>query len=152
MFYEVRDKKRNLSKPEVMKAVGAEVSNHKSCNDGLKQNFILNGDLMKPYYRHIIDVLDSGIPVLLYNGDKDFICNWLGVDAWSNKLEWSGSQGFAKAPIRKWEVDGEHAGDVKSFNQFTVLRVFDAGHMVPYDQPEGSLDMFNRWINGDYKL
>ena len=107
---------------------------------------------MKPYYRHIIDVLDSGIPVLLYNGDEDFICNWLGVDAWSNKLEWSGSQGFAKAPIRKWEVDGEHAGNVKNYKNFTFLRVFGAGHMVPHDQPENSLDMVNRWINGDYKL
>ncbi|KAI5965999.1 CPYA [Candida margitis] len=139
-----------LSKPEVLKAVGAEVSGHEACNDEVTQRFILNGDLMKPFYRHIVDVLDSGIPVLLYNGDKDFICNWLGVDAWSNKLEWTGSTGFKKSPLRKWQVGGKHAGNVKSYDNFTVLRVFDAGHMVPYDQPAHALDMFTQWVGGQY--
>ncbi|KAG5419035.1 CPYA [Candida metapsilosis] len=141
-----------LSKPEVLEAVGAEVSGHAPCNDDIHANFVYSGDWMKPYYKKVIDVLEKGVPVLIYAGDKDFICNWLGIQAWTDRLPWSGSQGFAKAPIRKWEVDGEHAGNVKNYKNFTFLRVFGAGHMVPHDQPENSLDMVNRWINGDYKL
>ena len=100
----------------------------------------------------MIDILQQNLPVLIYAGDKDFICNWLGNQAWADKLEWSGSKEFSKAPVRKWKVDGKHAGDVKNYEHFTFLRVFGGGHMVPYDQPENALDMVNRWVSGDYKF
>jgi len=32
------------------------------------------------------------------------------------------------------------------------LKVFDAGHMVPMDQPEVSLDLFKRFIDDDWKI
>lgn len=141
-----------LNKPEVIEAVGAEVSGHESCDSDTHTNFVFSGDWMKPYYKKVVHVLEKGVPVLVYAGDKDFICNWLGDQAWTDRLQWSGSKGFAKAPIRKWEVDGEHAGNVKNYDKFTFLRIFGAGHMAPHDKPENLLDMVNRWINGDYKL
>lgn len=141
-----------LNKPEVIEAVGAEVSSHESCDAGIYANFLYSGDWMKPYYKKVVDVLEKGVPVLVYAGDKDFICNWLGNEAWTDRLPWSGAQDFAKAPIRKWEANGEYAGNVKNSDHFTFLRIFGAGHMVPYDKPKQSLDMVNRWINGDYKL
>jgi cathepsin A (carboxypeptidase C) len=33
------------------------------------------------------------------------------------------------------------AGEFKSEGNFTFLRVFDSGHMVPADQPEHALEM-----------
>lgn len=141
-----------MNKPEVMKALGAEVSNFESCNFDVNRNFMFAGDWMKPYHKNVIDLLQQDLPVLIYAGDKDFICNWLGNEAWTNKLEWSGSKGFSKAPVRKWKVDGKHAGDVKNYENFTFLRVFGGGHMVPYDQPVSALDMVNRWVAGDYKF
>ena len=39
------------------------------------------------------------------------------------------------------------AGQVKSFGALTFARIYDAGHMVPYDQPEASLEMVNQWIS-----
>ena len=109
------------------------------------------GDWMKPYQKNVIDLLEQELPVLIYAGDKDFICNWLGNQAWTDRLEWSGSKGFSKAPVRSWKVNGKEAGEVKNYKHFTFLRVFGGGHMVPYDQPENSLDMVNRWVSGDYK-
>ncbi|KAI5949355.1 CPYA [Candida jiufengensis] len=141
-----------MNKPEVMKALGAEVSSYESCNFDVNRNFMFAGDWMKPYFKNVIDLLQKDLPVLIYAGDKDFICNWLGNEAWTNKLEWSGSKGFSKSPVKQWKVDGNHAGDVKNFEHFTFLRVFEAGHMVPYDQPKNSLDMVNRWIAGDRKF
>jgi len=32
-------------------------------------------------------------------------------------------------------------GEVKSYNNFTFFRIYDAGHMVPMDQPEVALTM-----------
>ncbi|CAI5760457.1 unnamed protein product [Candida verbasci] len=141
-----------LNKPEVLKAVGAEVDNYDSCNFDINRNFMFAGDWMKPYFKNVIDLLEQDLPVLIYAGDKDFICNWLGNQGWTDRLEWSGSKGFSKAPIRKWTLDDKHVGDVKNYKHFTFLRAFGGGHMLPFNQPLASLDMLNRWIGGDYKF
>ena len=39
-------------------------------------------------------LLDIGVPILIYNGDKDYICNWMGGLAWTEALEWSGQPEF----------------------------------------------------------
>lgn len=140
-----------LNLPEVKKALGAEVDEYQSCNFDINRNFMFAGDWMKPYQKNVIDLLEKELPVLIYAGDKDFICNWLGNQAWTNRLEWSGSKGFSKAPVKTWKVGKNAAGEVKNYKHFTFLRVFGGGHMVPYDQPENALDMVNRWISGDYK-
>ena len=36
----------------------------------------------------IPDQLAGGIRVLFYAGDQDYICNWLGNDAWIKALDW----------------------------------------------------------------
>mmetsp|Transcript_38133 Transcript_38133/g.50050 ORF Transcript_38133/g.50050 Transcript_38133/m.50050 type:complete len:156 (+) Transcript_38133:744-1211(+) len=35
-------------------------------------------------------LLDAGVPVLIYSGDMDYICNWMGGFAWTNALVWDG--------------------------------------------------------------
>ncbi|KAL6450496.1 CPY1 Carboxypeptidase Y [Candida maltosa Xu316] len=141
-----------LNLPDVKKALGAEVDDYQSCNFDINRNFMFAGDWMKPYQKNVIDLLEKELPVLIYAGDKDFICNWLGNQAWTDRLEWSGSKGFSKAEVREWKVGKKSAGEVKNYKHFTFLRVFGGGHMVPYDQPENSLDMVNRWVKGDYKF
>ena len=75
-------------------------------------------------------VLNMGLNVLVYNGDKDFICNWLGGFAWVNSLNWKYSQEFVDTPLvpRK-------GGEYKSLNNLEFFRIYEAGHMVPLDQP-----------------
>ncbi len=91
------------------------------------------------------------IPVLIYAGDADFICNWLGNRAWTEALG-----GRARRPSRPprppiWPSATTTAyGSVKSSGNFTYMRIFGAGHMVPFDQPEASLDLFNRWLGGEW--
>ena len=139
-----------LNLPEVQKKLGVEVNLYQSCNFDVNKNFLFAGDWMKPYHKHVVDMLESGLPVLVYAGDKDFICNWLGNQAWTEALPWSGHKNFTAAPLRDWKVGKRVAGKVKNHQHLTFLRVFEAGHMVPYDQPENSVDMVNRSISGDY--
>lgn len=139
-----------LNLPEVKAKLGVEVDEYQGCNFDINRNFLFAGDWMKPYHKNVINLLEEQIPVLIYAGDKDFICNWLGNRAWSDKLPWSGQKKFESQPIRKWKVNGKAAGEVKNFEHFTFLRVFEGGHMVPFDQPENSLEMVNRWISGDF--
>ncbi|CDK27331.1 unnamed protein product [Kuraishia capsulata CBS 1993] len=143
-----------LNEPAVMETLGVQVDKFVSCNDDVGLRFAFTGDLNKPHEQYVAELLEKGYPVLLYAGDKDFICNWLGNFAWSAALEWSGKDEFASAPLTPWyTLDSlNYAGDVKNYQNFTFARVFDAGHMVPYDQPENSLDLINRWISGDLAL
>ena len=139
-----------LNLPEVRKKLGVEVEEYQGCNFDVNRNFLFAGDWMRPYHKSVVEMLESGLPVLIYAGDKDFICNWLGNQAWVDRLPWSEHDKFEAQPIRDWVVNKKTAGEVKNYKHFTFLRVFGAGHMVPFDQPENSLDMVNRWISGDF--
>ncbi|CCF60031.1 hypothetical protein KAFR_0I02520 [Kazachstania africana CBS 2517] len=149
---EVIDKYLNMK--YVQDAIGAEVSTYESCNFDINRNFLFNGDWMKPYHRAVTDLLEQDLPVLIYAGDKDFICNWLGNQAWTNELPWKHHEEFSKQPVRDWtaEATGEVAGEVKSYDKLTFLRIFDGGHMVPYDVPENALSMLNEWLSNDYQF
>jgi cathepsin A (carboxypeptidase C) len=142
-----------LNNPSVKDAIGAK-SNIKfeSCNTDVNLGFVRNGDWMQPYHNHVAEVLNAGIPVLIYAGDKDFICNWLGNQAWTQALEWNGATEFRSAKPKQWITPKGHAGDVTNSGQFTFLRIFDAGHLVPYDQPANALYMLNSWLSRDYSL
>lgn len=104
---------------------------------------------MLPFQKFIPDILKK-IPVLIYAGDADFICNWLGNQAWTNELEWSGKSGFAHEKLSPYMLRDKEVGQIKASGNFTFLRMYQAGHMVPYNQPEPSLQMLNEWIGGKY--
>jgi len=142
-----------LNKNEVMEAVGAEVSNFDSCNMNINRDFLFAGDWMKPYHRLVPSLLEK-IPVLVYAGDADFICNWLGNQAWTNELEWPGHKDFAGTDAKGLQLasdkKGEEYGKVQSSGNLTFMQIYGGGHMVPMDQPEPSLDFFNRWLGGEW--
>lgn len=143
---------RYLNLDYVQEAIGAEVSDFQSCNFDINRNFLFAGDWMKPYQTAVTDLLNKDLPVLIYAGDKDFICNWLGNEAWTNVLPWKNSENFANEKITKWYTDGEHTGNFKNYDNLTFLRIFDGGHMVPYDVPESALNMLNSWIHNNFTL
>lgn len=137
-----------LNKPEVIESLGAEVSEYESCNFDINRNFLLHGDWMLPFHKFVPKILEK-IPVLIYAGDADFICNWLGNQAWTGALEWSGKKDFNSTHYVPFKLDDKEVGKVKSSGNFTFMVINQAGHMVPFDQPEASLSMINKWIGGE---
>ncbi|RKF81595.1 Carboxypeptidase Y-like protein A [Golovinomyces cichoracearum] len=138
-----------LNQKDVIRELGAEVDSFQSCNFNINRNFVLSGDLMKPYHRFVPGILEK-IPVLIYTGDADFICNWLGNKAWTEALDWQGKKDFNEAEMKDIELKNGHKyGQIKTSGNFTFLRIFEAGHMVPMNQPEPSLDFLNRWLHGE---
>jgi len=109
----------------------------------------LMGDWILDMSSKIATVLESGLSVLVYSGDKDFVCNWRGGEAWTAAVPWSGKDEFNKATYKEWAVDGKPAGSLKAYKNFKFLRVYDAGHMVPMDQPANALAMLQAFLMND---
>jgi len=135
-----------LDRPEVRSTLGVGTRKWSDCNHVVAMAFELGGDWMQPYEMMIPDQLESGVRVLIYAGDQDYICNWLGNQAWTQALPWSHQGEFNSTKPTNWTVGSEAAGTIQSAAGFTFLRVFDAGHMVPRDQPEAALEMINAFI------
>ena len=120
----------------------AHAHNWQSCNYGINMRF--HTDWMKDFGHYVADLLNAGFPALIYAGDVDFICNYLGNQAWTLALEWAHKDEFNSAEPHDWN-DGK--GLARAASNFTFLQVYDAGHMVPSDQPEASLEMLKTFLS-----
>ncbi|KAJ2968602.1 hypothetical protein NQ176_g9098 [Zarea fungicola] len=140
-----------LNRADVQAELGVETTKFDSCNFDINRNFMFQGDWMLPIFKVVPGLLEQ-IPVLIYAGDADFICNWLGNRAWTDKLEWAGQKAYAEAKIKNLTIAGSSKpyGKVKSAKGLTFMQIFEAGHMVPFDKPEPSIDFLNRWIAGEW--
>ena len=136
-----------LNTERVQSALGVN-KKWSSCNDVVNAGF--GKDWMRNYQTQLPDLLNNGTRVLIYAGDLDFICNWLGNQAWTLALQWPHRADFNNARVYNWTVDGAAAGEGRTSNGFTFLRVFDAGHMVPKDQPKNAQTMLNELLDGGF--
>ncbi|CAM9166602.1 unnamed protein product [Ectocarpus sp. 6 AP-2014] len=120
-----------------------------SCN--MKVNSDFSGDWMREFDGLIGPMLEDGVSVLIYAGDCDWICNYMGNEAWTLSLDWTGGDGFRAAPQIEWSTDAAAAaaGLSRSYGGLTFLQVYEAGHMVPMDQPEVALAMLNAFVHED---
>jgi len=137
-----------LARPDVMSALGVTGRKWKDCNHAVALEFELAGDWMHNFQTQLPDQLSSDIKVLIYAGDQDFICNWLGNQAWALNMDWAHKVEFNAATPTEWTVEGKPAGMLRTSNGFTFLQVYEAGHMVPRDQPANALAMLNAFIHG----
>lgn len=150
MCYDYLDAvKTYLDRPEVKNALGVKSSvSFELCSSSVNMDFQISGDWMRPYVNQIPPLLNSNISVLAYAGDADFMCNWMGVRAWTINVPWNGHLKYSQQEDIDWYSNAIVAGAIRSRGSLTFLRLFNAGHMAPYDQPQVALDMFSRWISG----
>ena len=119
------------------------------CNDGQVYNN-LEGDFEKSYAFDLPIILAAGVPVTVYNGALDIICNFYGEAETLANLAWPGQNGFNGATNQTWTVAGQTAGTYKTYQNLTFVVVANAGHMVPHDQPANALALMetvlaNNW-------
>ncbi|KAG8007219.1 Lysosomal protective protein, partial [Nibea albiflora] len=109
--------------------------------------------------------------VLVYNGDVDMACNFMGDEWFVESLHQQVSQvpgvstsvclscvnpcvstsvSQVEVQRRPWFYDDEDGrqvgGFVKEFNNIAFLTVKGSGHMVPSDKPVAAFAMFSRFI------
>lgn len=108
----------------------------------------------KPSVQLIPGLLESGVPILLFSGDKDLICNHIGTEELIHTMAWSGGTGFELspgvwAPKRDWTFEDEPAGIYQEARNLTYVLFYNSSHMVPFDYPRRTRDMLDRFIGVD---
>ncbi|EYU36150.1 hypothetical protein MIMGU_mgv11b023471mg, partial [Erythranthe guttata] len=88
------------------------------------------------------------LAVTYCNGIIKEILREAGNLRWVTAMGWYGRKNFELAPSNPFVVDGVKVGIKKNYGSLTFLKVFNAGHMVPMDQPKASLEMLTRWMKG----
>jgi len=154
-----------MNKPEIKKELGVPAKvDFQSCNMQVNQAFLLHGDSMHDSAKQLIPMIDDGIRVLIYAGEADAMCNYIGNREWvlSRSNETSLAAEYAAAPEQTWFVDGKEIGYLraavspkskksgkKEFGNLSFLSLRKSGHMVPYNEPAASLEMFERWLSNE---
>ena len=139
--------------------------------------FTATGDWMRSSSQNLEMVINSGVRTIVYDGDADFICNYMGVEAMVSQslvssspssgpslirllhaqvdsLKTSLSAEYASQNFATYTVNGKPAGLYKNAGTFSYLRVFGAGHEVPAylwrGVPRGAaaLQMFTQIMSG----
>ncbi|KAH7721264.1 Protein F41C3.5 [Aphelenchoides avenae] len=109
---------------------------------GLFGNYTETEGDMRP---QITKIVNSGVRVLLYYGDTDIACNFIGGQEFSNGL------GLKKLnEKRAWTVDGFLGGFTTEYEKnLTYITVRGVGHMVPQWQPKGALYFMRQFVKNE---
>ncbi len=160
LCYDFTNIETYLNLPEVRAALHVSDKSDKwqSCNTAVDIMFM--SDWMRNYQQVLVPMIESGVRVLIYAGDVDFICNWIGNKAWTLALPWSGHSKFNAAIDVNWlhtkngeQVKGGLVRTAKAASgegSLSFLQVFEAGHMVPMDQPEAALSLLTDFLTNKY--
>jgi cathepsin A (carboxypeptidase C) len=90
------------------------------------------------------DYLLQHVPALIYNGDLDTVCNFLGDQWFVEHLDREITINYGP-----WYIGDQIGGFAKSFNNLTVITIKGSGHLVPQDQPEEAFAMFEMFLNDE---
>eukprot|EP00978_Attheya_sp_CCMP212_P020249 scaffold57699_cov40-Attheya_sp.AAC.1 len=90
------------------------------------------------------------IRFVFYNGMLDIMCDHSGVERWLDRLKWDGHDEYTEAWRFGWSpfFDGPPVAYAKEHGQLGYLKILNAGHFVPLEQPFIALEMFQRVVHG----
>ena len=126
--------------------------NYTDSNNDVYYAFQKTGDFVYPNFLTDLEtILNNSVRVALIYGDADYICNWFGGQAVSLQVDYIHSAEFRAAGYAPFVVDGTEFGEVRQYGNFSFLRMYEAGHEVPFYQPVGALAAFSR-VLGDVDL
>ncbi|KAG8710788.1 hypothetical protein FRC09_020937 [Ceratobasidium sp. 395] len=142
-----------LNSPHVKRELGiSSKRNFTSCNYDMHTRFLESGDVGRRSSVLLPELIEDGLRVLVYAGDADLLCPGMSQIPWMENLKTSVQKQFNNAPTLPLRTHNRTAGTTRSAGgkgeagQFVLVEIYNAGHMAPHDQPDASLNMFNRWI------
>ena len=100
-----------------------------------------------PIYNYLVDG-GYDLNILVYSGDDDSVCGTIGTQSWI----WGLGYEVAGKSWQTYTVDQQVAGYLTQWKdtQLGFLTIHGAGHEVPTYKPAVALDMFTRYLNGEF--
>ncbi len=135
-----------LNSAPVQAAIGAYV-NFTESNSAVGSAFGTTGDDDREIgtVEALKKLLAQGIKVVMYFGDADYNCNWLGGQVVAEHVNAPGYAGAGFVNISS--SDGVVHGQVRQSGKFAFVRIYESGHEVPFYQPLVSLELLNRTMH-----
>ncbi|KXT14920.1 hypothetical protein AC579_3052 [Pseudocercospora musae] len=136
-----------LNQAETQRAFGVPV-NHSWFSPAVGTAFENTGDIVKGgQLDQLKYVLEHGVNVALFHGDRDVACNWIGGERYSLNIPWAHQAEFTHAgytPLVLGSPYTQSGGLVRQYGNLSFTRVYQSGHMVPSYQPEVAYSIFMR--------
>ncbi|KAF5328037.1 hypothetical protein D9758_017459 [Tetrapyrgos nigripes] len=135
-----------LHQQAIMDAIGAEAT-YQECADAPDELFVRTGDDARTQLPKLGALANSRLKMLVWAGDADINCNWLGGHASVLAMDWYGKERLANTPFTNMTIDGKAVAAIQNVDNFSFARVYEAGHEVPAFQPEAALEIFRQILN-----
>ena len=143
-----------LNRADVQKALHVRPGKWTMCaGRGFQYDFDDAGTPQIDLYKSLVtDIgVKANLNMLVFSGDDDTICSLEGTQYWIYDL---GVEVNADVYWQEWEVDGQTAGYVTKFEveggSFTLVTVRSAGHEVPAYKPKQGLELFRKFLGGEW--
>lgn len=137
-----------LNTPKVQQALGAFVnfSDSSSVVGTLAFGNTGDDDRLQGAVKDCKALVAQGIYMVQFNGDADYVCNWIGNEVVADNID---APGFSSAGYTNISTSDDIVhGQVKQSANFAFARIYESGHEVPFYQPVLALEMFERAIQG----
>lgn len=137
-----------LNLPKVKEAIHVKKDiEWEECSHKVNYSIKDKDSSMVDHYNYLIDG-NYNLNILVYSGDDDSVCSTEGTQSWIWDLGYEISK-------RNWETytyEKQTAGYFTAWKNTKLgfLTIRGAGHEVPTYKPEIALDMFTKYINGDW--
>ncbi|KIJ40385.1 hypothetical protein M422DRAFT_173658 [Sphaerobolus stellatus SS14] len=135
-----------LLKNATIKAKIGATSTYSECPNAPFILFTKTGDDARTWLPQLETLVDSGLKVLLWAGDADINCNWIGGHNVALAMNWTGKAQLAATPFTNMTINGTAVAAIQNVDNFSFARVYQAGHEVPAFQPQAALEIFKQVI------
>ncbi|KAG2448574.1 hypothetical protein HYH02_006465 [Chlamydomonas schloesseri] len=146
-FYNFSAVGRYWNRPDVQAEVGVPASANITwvgCKDAeMSADFL--ADIGRSFSWMLPRLMDAGVRVLLYHGDKDIVCNWMGAERMLDGMRWARAAEWRDVVPVNLTVAGAAAGTVRQLGPLAFARLYEAGHIAVMDQPGAVMAIMRRF-------
>lgn len=119
-----------------------------ACSDNINYSSKDGKISTAPIYNYLIDG-GYDLSILVYSGDDDSVCGTVGTQDWIYDLGYKVESKYDWLP---YKIQKQTAGFITKWKdtKLAFVTVRNAGHEVPFYQPEIALSVWKKFLAGDY--